>query len=118
MTLRDWGRFARVQLGLPVNGHRLLLPASLARLQTPVGGPLPEPLGGSLYALGWVILEIDGARLLAHDGSNGAWLSRIAINPSNQRTLLLSCNEGSARAEAALDQVARHPAIARWLLGR
>jgi hypothetical protein len=45
MTLRDWSRFAVSQMGLPVNGTLLLSPESLERIQTPVGGPLPDGIG-------------------------------------------------------------------------
>ncbi|MFO1352357.1 MAG: serine hydrolase domain-containing protein [Gammaproteobacteria bacterium] len=103
MQLKDWLKFARLQLGLPVEGKYLLSQASLAKLHAPVGGPISET--GDRYALGWVIVHINGHELLAHDGSNDAWLSRIVINPSNRRILLQSTNEFSANADKALGEI-------------
>jgi D-alanyl-D-alanine carboxypeptidase len=116
VTLRDWSKFARIHLGLRVGGELFLQPESLARLHTPVGGPLPDSFGDDGYALGWYTMDLQGTSLLVHDGSNGAWYSRILVNPRNQRVILQSCNEGSEAAAAALDQVALHPRVVRWLL--
>jgi len=117
MTLADWSSFALAQAGVPVRGHRLLTAESLARLQSPVGGPVPE-LANAGYGLGWVVAEANGVLLLLHDGSNEAWLSRVVINPAADRVLLVSTNQAGAAAEAALDRVTLDPRVLGWLVGQ
>lgn len=117
MTLKDWSKFALSQLGIPIRGRLLLSPASLARIQTAVGGTLPPPLAPASYGLGWLLLPLGDTVLLVHDGSNLAWFSEVLINRKSGRILLISTNEASDRALAALGAVTSDPRVAGWLVG-
>jgi CubicO group peptidase (beta-lactamase class C family) len=99
MTLRDWALFAALHLGVaPGDGEPLLRPETLLALHTP-------PAGAD-YAFGWIATERPWAegRILTHAGSNTMWFCVAWLAPEAKFGVLVTCNQGDARA--ACDEVA------------
>jgi hypothetical protein len=60
------------------------------------------------YALGWGTPKVDWADglVLAHSGYNTMWYDEIWIVPGRNFAALVTANEGSKSAEAAIREVA------------
>jgi D-alanyl-D-alanine carboxypeptidase len=93
ITIGEFARFTQMHLrGL--RGQRdVLRPETIQRMHTPNGD----------YAMGWLILDVEGVRTSFHDGSADTFISRIAIQPSKDRAVALVTNAGGEQGAAALD---------------
>jgi CubicO group peptidase (beta-lactamase class C family) len=79
MSVADYARFLRLHLqGLRGVSGLLLAPETFRVLHAPVGSPVP---GLGEYALGWVIVTIDGTRASVHDGSLTGFYAVMALVP-------------------------------------
>src|SRR5262249_12848902 len=65
-----------------------------------------DPDGASSgYAMGWQVLPVDSARsMLFHDGSAGTFYTRILIQPSVDRAVVIATNAGPPCGRAACEQ--------------
>jgi CubicO group peptidase (beta-lactamase class C family) len=101
MSVVDWGKFLKSQMGLKVNSKAkapLLRSSTLERLHTPYDA------SGTQYAAGWVVTKILGVTVLSHDGTNGNWYSTVQLIPSLKYAAYNVVNQGGARGmEAAYD---------------
>jgi CubicO group peptidase (beta-lactamase class C family) len=97
LTLRDWAKFAALQLGVQPTPP-LLSPEALRALHT------PPP--GTDYALGWRVTERPWAPgpILTHAGSNTMWFCVAWLAPAARFAVLVTCNQGDSGA--ACDAVA------------
>jgi CubicO group peptidase (beta-lactamase class C family) len=110
MSLLDFARWAGWNAGEGKRGPRLVEPATLKKLHTPVIS-MPEkkdaapgtPPGGK-YALGWgEVTEYWAPEpLIYHGGSNGKNLAHIWIEPKHDFAMVLVTNIGGPKADEAL----------------
>ena len=57
------------------------------------------------YAMGWQVLPVDSARsMLFHDGSAGTFYTRILIQPTLDRAVVIATNAGPPCGRAACEQ--------------
>lgn len=108
--LRSWAAFARLHLGQhspdpPLLDQRspnppLLVPTTLEAMHTPVEG--------ATYSCGFSIAERPWSEgpILAHEGSSAGWHSLMWLAPREGFGILVVCNQGRARAQAACHAVA------------
>lgn len=106
MSMADWGKFLRAQLGERVNGVKLLTDASLTKLHTPDPRVIDEGGRQYQYGFGWVTVQTPLGPALWHNGSNGFWYSEALLVPSLKAGVFAVANEagdsGTAGVEAAL----------------
>lgn len=95
MSVVDWAKFLKSQMGLKVGKVQLLQATTLDRLHTPYDGP------GVSYAAGWVVTDIAGTRVLSHDGTNGNWYSTVQLIPSLKYAAFAVVNQGGSAGETA-----------------
>jgi CubicO group peptidase (beta-lactamase class C family) len=90
---------------------RVLSPASIARLWSPV---VPEG-GGSHYGYGWAVRDADGVRVVSHNGGNGIHFADLGIVPATRTVVFLQTNviADVAVGNRLLEQVLRHLAANR-----
>jgi CubicO group peptidase (beta-lactamase class C family) len=94
MPLADWAKFARVFIDPE---QRFLSTGSRQHLTLPVA---------SQYALGWEIFDLpDVGRVLTHDGSNTAWLTRMVAIPERRIAVLIAANCAHPPAMEAINAV-------------
>ncbi|MCA9288182.1 MAG: beta-lactamase family protein [Phycisphaerales bacterium] len=121
LSLEDWARYVRVQLGgaggeAQQIGDVTLSPETLGRVFTPPG----TGDHGDGYAMGWMRVERpwagpEGDRwTYTHNGSNTMWFSVAWIAPARDFAVIVCCNQGEGGA-AATDAAAA--AIIREFLG-
>jgi CubicO group peptidase (beta-lactamase class C family) len=98
MSVIDWGKFLKAQMGLPTKGKYLLKQSTLDRLHTPYNA------SGTQYAAGWVVTKILGVTVLSHDGTNGNWYSTVQLIPSLHYAVFDVVNQGGTDGmQAAYD---------------
>ncbi|MDX2168022.1 MAG: serine hydrolase domain-containing protein [Deltaproteobacteria bacterium] len=110
MSVLDFARWAAWNAGEGKRGPALVRPETLQKLHTPVVAIPPKPDSppgtprGGKYGLGWGQVEVAWAAqpLLTHNGSNGANLAAIWVEPSRDAALVLMTNIASPQADAAL----------------
>jgi CubicO group peptidase (beta-lactamase class C family) len=98
ISLKDWAKFAQDQLD-GAHGHgKLLRQTTYTALQTPVSEG---------YALGWgAMRDPDGSlQELTHAGTNGYWVSAIAIYPKKETIILVATNVGGDTAMKSVGAV-------------
>ena len=98
ISLKDWAKFAQDQLD-GAHGHgKLLQQTTYTALQTPVSEG---------YALGWgAMRDPDGSlQELTHAGTNGYWVSAIAIYPKKETIILVATNVGGDTAMKSVGDV-------------
>lgn len=91
ISLKNWAKFAQDQLH-GAHGHgKLLQQTTYTALQTPVSEG---------YALGWgAMRDPDGSlQELTHAGTNGYWVSAVAIYPKKETIILVATNVGGDTA--------------------
>lgn len=106
-SLADWARFVALHLAGARGEATLLSPESMRKLHTPPAGD---------YALGWITAERDwaGGPVLTHRGSNTYWVAEVWILPRRGAAILVTTNQGGARAEEAVQRAVT--ALARHVL--
>lgn len=100
MSIVDWGKFLKSQMGLTVGKMKttLVKSSTLTRLHTPYDGD------GTSYAAGWIVTKILGVTVLSHDGTNGNWYSTVQLIPSLKYAAYDVVNQGGSRGmNAAYD---------------
>jgi CubicO group peptidase (beta-lactamase class C family) len=95
MSVIDWGKFLKSQMGLKVNKRLLVQPATLERLHTPYDA------SGTQYAAGWVVTEVFGVKVLSHDGTNGNWYSTVQLIPQLKYAAYGVVNQGGSNGLSA-----------------
>jgi CubicO group peptidase (beta-lactamase class C family) len=110
MSVLDFARWAGWNAGEGKREPKLVRPATLKKLHTPVIS-MPErkdaapgtPTRGK-YALGWGELPVDWAPepLLYHGGSNQKNLAHIWLEPRRDFAMVLVTNIGGSKADEAL----------------
>jgi Beta-lactamase len=110
MSVLDFARWAGWNAGEGKREPKLVRPATLKKLHTPVIS-MPErkdaapgtPTRGK-YALGWGELPVDWAPepLLYHGGSNQKNLAHIWLEPRRDLAMVLVTNIGGSKADEAL----------------
>lgn len=85
IALSDYGRFLRLFL---TRGGKLLKPATVERLTTPVAGD------GRAYALGWGVSTPPwgGGPVLGHEGSNTMWHAVAFVAPARRMAFVGAVN--------------------------
>ncbi|MCW2606551.1 MAG: beta-lactamase [Frankiales bacterium] len=99
MTARDQLAFVRLHLsgGVTPDGTRLLSEASVAAMQErQVEVPDPYTLG-SHWGLGWILDEVDGKQVVAHDGTTLGQNAFLRIVPEAGVAVSLLTNGGGVR---------------------
>lgn len=92
----DWAKFAILHLQGAQGKGKLLKPATLAALQTPVRG--------FKYSGGWIVGSNGD---LSHDGNNTMWYARIRIQPRKNICVLTAVNLGDDEGQKAVDEAER-----------
>ncbi len=99
MSLGDWHKFITAHLtGRDKQGNRYLSRTQLGKLHTPVGGDIDES-GTTVsyqYGFGWIIVKLDGMKVLTHDGSDGYSFATVFIVPKLRTALLQMTNQEAA----------------------
>ena len=95
VSMKDWGRFLSVHLGLRPD---FLSRAGVAELH--------EPTQGGSYASGWVVTSRSwgGGRVLTHSGSNNRWFAVVWMAPIRGWAFCAATNSGSDNAAEACDR--------------
>jgi CubicO group peptidase (beta-lactamase class C family) len=90
---------------------RVLSPASMAKLWSPF---VPEG-GGSHYGYGWAVRDVDGVRVVSHNGGNGIHFADLGIVPATRTVVFLQTNviADVPVGNHLLEQVWRHLAANR-----
>ena len=106
IAMEDWAKFAVASL-IP---GALLSKDSMTKLQSPVGG--------SEYAMGWMVLRRSwsGGPALYHNGSNNQNFSVAWLSPSKKFGVVIATNIAGEDAQAAADEVAS-TVVQSFLLG-
>ncbi|MEE2826393.1 MAG: serine hydrolase domain-containing protein [Planctomycetota bacterium] len=100
-SLADWARFAAVHLD---DRHPLISPSTREHLQT-ISRELET--AGQTYACGWVVLSLNWSAgpVLAHDGSNTLWYSKIFVAPRERIAYLVVANLADETTGPELDRI-------------
>lgn len=106
-SLGDWAKFVADQLAGPGGKGALLTPAGYEALL----GPAAE--GGTCVRGGWGRTGTHEV-VLTHDGSNTMNYSSALLVPQTKAAVLVVCNQGPPRGEAAARE-AREAIARRWL---
>ena len=95
LSLKDWGRFLAVHLGLRPGF------LSESRVET-----LHDPGEVGTYAGGWVVTSRPwgGGEVLTHSGSNNRWFAVVWIAPIRGWAFCAATNSASEKAAGACDQ--------------
>jgi CubicO group peptidase (beta-lactamase class C family) len=108
-SARDMLRYAHLWLndGLAPSGKRLLRPETLARIESPQSRQPDDLLTAGLS---WLLADLGGTRLLAHDGGMAGQNSRLWIAPDRSfaACILTNVQDGSAALGAASGWVVQH----------
>lgn len=115
MSVLDFARWAAWNAGEGKRGPKLVLPATLKKLHTPVIAIPPEtnaPAGAppvGKYCLGWGEIRPDWAYgpLLTHTGSNTKNLAMIIVEPGRDFAMVLMTNIAGEKADAGLKALSR-----------
>jgi CubicO group peptidase (beta-lactamase class C family) len=104
-TTADLLRFARFHLGDgTVDGERILSAASLAMMQTPQQPILGDPT--SAMGLPWFIIDLQGERLVTHDGGTFGQGAQLLLAPDRDFAVAMFGNALPAAALAAQEALA------------
>ncbi len=115
MSVLDFARWAAWNAGEGKRGPKLVLPATLKKLHTPVIAIPPEsnaPAGAppvGKYCLGWGEIRPDWAHgpLLTHSGSNTKNLAMIFVEPAQDFAMVIMTNIAGEKADAGLKALSR-----------
>ena len=102
MSMTDWAKFVKVQMGEHVNGVLLLKPTTLTKLHT----PYPDSNPDNQYAMGWSVVQSPYGEVLAHEGSDGCWYAKIAFSPSKTFAVLVGANRRGEIGATAISNAA------------
>ena len=104
-TVNDIGHYLIALMnGGELNGQRVLTPASIELMWTPVipAAIIPYELGGTgkpaYYAMGYFVFEIDGSRYVGHGGEFRTMSSFALVDRDNDVAIALLYNTGSLYA--------------------
>lgn len=101
-NVNDLLQYARFQLGdgSAPDGAPLVPPAGMAQLRMPQTGPGSAGLyQADGIGISWLLLNIDGTRILAHDGGiSQRFKSRLWLIPERQFALTMLTNHGNGDA--------------------
>lgn len=107
MTLADWARFVAFHTAAAPDPRLPMSQANFDRLHT-------ADTAGKGAAMGWMCAERPwGGAVLNHAGSNTCWYCVAWLSPSRGFAVLVTCNQGGAKAAAAADACASE-AIQWW----
>lgn len=100
-SLADWARFAAVHLD---DRHPLISPTTREHLQS-ISRELE--MAGQTYACGWIVLSRNWSAgpVLAHDGSNTLWYSKIFVAPRERVAYLVAANLADETTGRELDRI-------------
>ena len=98
--LIEWAKFAAAHAGSGPAGW--LTPGSLAHLHEGIALAGAQP--GKDIAPGWGVTQTDPPRL-THSGSNGYNHAEIVVIPRLHAAVLVTCNAGDERAQAAAKEL-------------
>ncbi|MCH2181163.1 MAG: beta-lactamase family protein [Mariniblastus sp.] len=100
-SLADWARFAAVHVD---DRHPLITRPTRRHLQS-----IPDELrsSGQTYACGWLVLgrNWSAGPVLAHDGSNTLWYSKIFVAPRERVAYLVAANLADETTGSELDRI-------------
>ncbi|MEZ6234947.1 MAG: serine hydrolase domain-containing protein [Phycisphaerales bacterium] len=125
LSLEDWARYVRVQLGGARGeaqriGEVTLSPETLHRIFTPPDAG--DGQGSNPYAMGWMRVERPWAGpagdrwAYTHNGSNTMWFSVAWIAPARDFAVIVCCNQGEgggAATDAAAAAIIREFVVGR-----
>ncbi len=97
MTAGDLARWGQVHLQGERGADGIVTSANFKRLH--------QPETGATYAMGWVVQERGGRRVIWHNGSNTMWYAIVAFDPAADTGVVLMTN-GGIGAGPALDAAA------------
>jgi len=103
MSIADWSKFIRFELGETVHGTRLVSRATLAQLQTPAPGTLANGapfFSGYASGFGTFPAGFGGRKAILgpglwHNGSDNLWLAVVEAYPGKRFAVLLMANAKS-----------------------
>jgi D-alanyl-D-alanine carboxypeptidase len=98
MSIADLARWGQEHLRGERGVDGLLKAATYQAIHKP-------PTDGADYALGWVVQQRNGARVIWHNGSNTMWYAIVAFNPAADRGVVIVTN-GATVARPAIDAAA------------
>ena len=101
MSMADWAKFVRVQLGNVVSRRPFLDAATIERMQRAYPGP------GMTYALGWAVYQGPNGTALIHDGSDDRWFAQVVALPGRNAAVLVAANQGSPALPAVQSAMSR-----------
>lgn len=110
LSILDFAAWAAWNTAEGRHGARLVAPAALRKLHTPVidlpprPGAAPGTPGAGSYAMGWGLVTVPwaGERLLTHSGSNTMNLAMAWLQPSRDFAMVVATNVGGTKADEAL----------------
>jgi D-alanyl-D-alanine carboxypeptidase len=97
LSIEEYARFLRTQLRGLRGRDGLLRAATVARLHTPIGE----------YAFGWIVQELAGARVSAHEGSAGTFHAIAIVHHERDRAVAVFASSGVRTAGNAARELAR-----------
>lgn len=115
LPITDQLKYARFHLGdgSAPDGTRLLSPERLAEMQTPSGPGAPVSVTANAQVIGagvgWALEEIDGVRIVTHNGSTTGQQAILAIVPERQFAVALFTNAVPSGGDL-------HYEVATWAL--
>jgi CubicO group peptidase (beta-lactamase class C family) len=98
LPIADQLKYARFHLGdgTAPDGTRLLSPERLAEMRTPSGPGAPVSVTANAQVIGagvgWALEEIDGVRIVTHNGSTTGQQAILALVPERQFAVALLTN--------------------------
>ena len=94
-ALDDYIRFVQLHLRGLQERESFLSPATFRKLHQPVGS----------YALGWFIVDAEGAAVSQHLGNAGTFFAVVALAPQADLGVIVFTNAGHPQAQRAVEQM-------------
>ncbi|MFQ3611706.1 MAG: serine hydrolase domain-containing protein, partial [Fimbriimonadales bacterium] len=97
-SLIDWAKFIQAHLPSAQQRRRLVKPATLERMHTPIGN--------QVFGMGWLVVERDwaGGKALTHAGSNTLSYAVVWVAPRKNSAVMVATNQGGTEAQSGTDQ--------------
>jgi CubicO group peptidase (beta-lactamase class C family) len=89
-SIEDLTHYVRMLMdGGQYQGRTILSPRAVELLWTPASGEKGD------YAMGWIVRQVNGVKLVKHDGAIESYAANIAILPERKTAVLFLANQNS-----------------------